>query len=283
MTDTSLCADLHLHTHASDGALSPSDVVRDAVKAGMTHIAVTDHDTAAGVAQAQAAGREAGIVVLPGIELSCGHGEEVHVLGYGIDLEDRRLADYLAGQMQLRQDRMQAMLARLAQLGMPVDVAEVRSRATGFLGRMNLADAMMRHGYVDSIQAAFLRYLNPGRPAYVPRERTGVAEGVALLKKLGGVPVLAHPGRQGVDFATLTALLPQWIEAGLEGIEAYHASHDVAARDRYDRMVRRYGLLATGGSDSHSRPTGPQIGDHLAYWPSMQDDVQRLLDRLPRE
>lgn len=280
MDSKPLRADLHLHTTASDGALSPREMVAAAARAGMTHIAITDHDTPAGLQEALIAGADMGLVVVSGIELSCGGGEEVHVLGYGLDPDSPALAHFLDTQMQSREIRMLAMLQRLAAIGLPVDEAQVRSEDTGFMGRMNLADAMCRLGYVASTTEAFDRYLGPGKAAFVPRERISVAEGIAALRSFGAAAVLAHPGRLQMDKGTLTALLPEWIDAGLAGIEAYHSSHDSADRRYFDRMARTRGLLVTGGSDSHGRPGGAQIGEHLRNWPRMAEDAAALLASL---
>ncbi|MDL2319498.1 hypothetical protein LJC74_10605, partial [Eubacteriales bacterium OttesenSCG-928-A19] len=197
-----------------------------------------------------------------------------------LDPGGERLNAFLRGQLAQRQARTLEMLERLAAMGMELPAAEATSAGTGFMGRMPLADAMARRGYVRTAQEAFERYLNPGRPAYVSRKRVDVTEGVAALSSFGAVVVLAHPGRLRMDPQQLSALLPEWIEAGLSGLEAYHASHDAATCGRLDRLARRHGLLVTGGSDSHGRPAGAAIGDHLRAWHSIAEDVDALLARL---
>lgn len=272
--------DLHLHTTASDGALRPAEMVRAAAAAGMTVIAVTDHDAVGGVRQAQAAAQDAGLALIPGIELSCGQGEEIHLLGYGLDPEGPALTAFLAAQNDSRAERLAAMVEKLRALGMDVSLADANNIDGTFSGRMPLADALVRKGYVRTAKEAFGRFLNPGRPAYVARRRVGVAEGIRALASFGAVPVLAHPGRLQMPDAALSALLPEWMDAGLCGIEAYHASHDAAACAHYDRMARANGLLVTGGSDCHGRSEGAQIGDHLCHWRSAGDDTRALLARL---
>lgn len=272
--------DLHLHTYASDGRPSPQAVVEEAKAAGMELIAITDHDGTAGIVPAVTRGRDIGISVLPGIELSTGHGEEVHILGYGHGFETPAFDAFLAEQQQWRIQRMEAMLEKLHTLGMDITAEEVRSRGSAFLGRVGLADAMTAHGYADSIPDAFARYLNDDKPAFVPRKRLGVAEGIAALRAFGAVVILAHPGRLKMGDMTLSALLPEWIGAGLCGLEAYHSSHDRAACERYSRMARSHGLLVTGGSDSHGRPNGAQIGEHLRHWHSVSADTHALLEQM---
>lgn len=271
--------DLHLHTHASDGAFAPADVVRCAALAGMSLIAITDHDTVSGVREAVDAGRAASIEVWPGIEISSGEGTEVHLLGYGIDAGDAALDAFLAEALQKRAARGHEMLGRLRDLDMPI-AYEAVCRESGFVGRMNLAVAMVSAGYVASVSEAFARYLGDGKPACVPRARPRVTEGIAVIRAAGGMASLAHPGRLRMEEATLAALLPEWIEAGLEAIEAYHPSHDRAACLHHDRMARRLGLLVTGGSDCHGRPEGAQMGDHLTHWQGHAQDIAALAHRM---
>lgn len=251
-------------------------MVADAAEAGMALVAITDHDTMDGVAEAVAHGQTLGVEVWPGIELSTGRGEEVHILGYGLVPTSPGVQAFLASQLESRQARIEAMLARLRQMDMPITAEEATSPRTGFMGRMPLASAMVRRGYVATVQEAFDRYLNASRPAFVPRERVDVTEGIAQLVASGAVPVLAHPGRLKMDEWTLTTLLPSWKEAGLAGMEAYHSSHSLAEARRFDKMARAHGLLITGGSDCHGREGGAAIGAHLLHWRTMQDDVATL-------
>lgn len=277
-----ICADLHLHTTASDGAMRPLEMVEAASARGVNLIAITDHDTVAGVAEAMSAGSTVGMTVLPAIELSTGAGREIHLLGYGLHPEEEGLDAFLQTQLDRRQERMVAMLDRLRSIGIEIDLASIRQRNDRFLGRVDLAQALVSHGHASSVKEAFARYLKPGKPGYVSRARLGVQEGIAALRSFGAVTVLAHPGRSGLDAQALDALLPCWMEAGLAGLEAYHASHDEAARRSFDRIARKHALLVTGGSDSHGRPEGPDIGDHLRGWRTMQGDAEALLSRMGR-
>ncbi len=269
-------ADLHLHTAASDGALPPGRMMRAAADAGMRVVAVTDHDTSAGVAEAIRAGEALGLTVLSGIELSAGGSDEIHLLGYGFRPDNPKLDAFLISQQAERRERMYRMLEKLTALGMPVPPEETGDPDGLFMGRMNLAHAMAARGYVPSARAAFDGYLNPGGPAYVPRRRIEVPRGIELLRSFGAVVSLAHPGRLRMDETALLARLPGWIEAGLSAVEAYHASHDAASAIRFDRMARKRGLLVTGGSDCHGRE-GVSIGCHMREWRTAEEDVRALI------
>ncbi len=283
-------ADLHLHTAASDGSLSPEDMVKCAVEAGMDVIAITDHDTAAGLVQAQAAAVAAGLYLLPGVELSTGLESEVHLLGYGVDVAESRTRSFFEGELHRRRERMLEMLERLEAAGIHIAPQETEGLG-GFMGRMNLAQALCAHGYAQSIREAFDQYMREGTPTFVPRKRMTVEEGVAALHSLGIVPVLAHPGKSGLTPEKLRMLLPAWIEAGLGGLEAWHASHALGDALCYERIARENGLLVTGGSDCHGRRAQAQpgaqkrrghawIGENLSRWRSVQEDVEALKERM---
>lgn len=272
--------DLHLHTNASDGLLPAGEMVRLAAEKGMGLIAITDHDSIGGVSDALSESKQHGLTIISGIELSAGQGEEIHLLGYGFNPDSSELRVFLDGQLAHRQDRMLAILTRLRAMGIEIDPEEIRSRGTRFLGRMNLADAMVRHGVVQSTAEAFARYLDVGRPAYVPRVRVGVSEGIEVLCAMGAVVSLAHPGRLRMTLHSLRMVLPEWIEAGLCGLEAYHSSHSEAVCRQLDQLARRNGLLVTGGSDCHGRPGGAEIGGHLRYWQTMQSDAEALMNKI---
>lgn len=266
-----------MHTTASDGALAPEAVVKAAAQAGMTIISITDHDTIGGVNRALAAGERTGLPMLSGIELSTGETEEVHILGYGVRPGDEALHAFLSAQMVARRERMLTMLDRLRALEKPVEPEDMEAAEDGFAGRLNLARAMARRGYVASAAEAFARYLSPGKPAYVPRARPTVPAGIEALRRAGSVVSLAHPGRLSMDAHTLGLRLPGWIEAGLQGIEAYHSSHTAAQANAYARLARRQRLLTTGGSDFHGMEGGAQIGCHLRHWRTVKEDVAALL------
>ncbi len=242
--------DLHTHTIASDGALSPRALVERAHRLGIRTLAVTDHDTLAGVPEAAAAAAARGMELLPGIEITAVHGgRDVHVLAYFLDPHPEGLTPFLVRQRRDRTRRALEMSARLAALGAPVDLedlvagAEAAGRA---VARPTVARALLDAGHVTSLQQAFDRWLADGRPAYVPRTGASPAEVVRLVARSGGVPVLAHPGLLRKD-----ELIPELAAAGLGAIEAYHSDHDAGVQSRYLRLADEHRLAVSGGSDFH--------------------------------
>lgn len=273
-------ADLHMHTTASDGGLAPGDMVRAANARGMSLIAITDHDTLAGLPEAMEAAKACGIRLVPGIEISCGDRAEVHMLGYGMAPQEPGLAAFLSEELEERLQRMQRMLRKCRQFGMDITMDDVKAEGKAFVGRMNLAIAMVDKGYVRSVREAFARFIGEGGPVYENRQRVSVCQGIKRLKAAGAITSLAHPGRMRMDRQTLLSLLPSYMDAGLDGIEAYHESHSLADARAFDRLARRHELLVTGGSDCHGRVDGPAIGDHLSKWQTVDADVQALLLRI---
>lgn len=246
--------DLHSHTTASDGTLAPRDLVLAAVKHGVRVLAVTDHDSTSGLAEAAAeARRHPPLEIVPGLEINCDvEGAEIHVLGYFVDHEAPWFQTFLSGQRAERVARVHRIAERLAELGMPIDPAEVFALVKeGSAGRPHVAQVMVARGYVKSVQEAFDKYLKSGAPASAPRRRLAPSEAVGVIRRAGGVPVLAHPGLADRD-----ELIPPLVEAGLMGIEAYYAEHSAAQTRQYLELCRRHDLVPTGGSDYH----GPQSG-----------------------
>lgn len=278
---TELQTDLHIHTTASDGVLAPSQVVFRAKERGLTCLAVSDHDTIAGVAEAQRAAAQAGIILIPAVELSTGGEQEIHILGYGVPQGDARLEAFLSRMAQERMTRADRMLEKLAALGMPLDQAEIPVKSGGVIGRPQIARAMLARGYAASVQEAFDRYLGKGCPAYVPREMLEPSKAIALLRSLRAVPVLAHPGLLGWSDDMLAQALPAWIQAGLLGMEVYHPAHLPDQFDKWAACAHRHHLLVTGGSDFHAEgDKHADLGAMRAHWPGMHADTQRLLDTI---
>jgi predicted metal-dependent phosphoesterase TrpH len=247
-------ADLHIHSTASDGRLTPAEVVREAAKRGLSFIALTDHDTVDGIAPAKAAAKSfPQLKVIPGVEISTDIPEgEVHVLGYFIDYTDAELEASLDRFRNSRVKRAQGMVAKLENLGIHIDWQRVQQIAGGTtIGRPHIAQAMMEKGYIDSFKQAFTDYLGRDRPAYVEREKMTPAEAVALIVKAKGLAVLAHP---------LTVNQPEAITielkaAGLAGIEAYYDGYTAEEVNRLVELADKYNLIATGGSDYHGLDT----------------------------
>jgi hypothetical protein len=244
--------DLHSHTLYSDGALTPEELVDLAAARGVDALAVTDHDTVDALPAALRRGLERDIEIVPGIELSVDeNGYDVHLLGYFISRPEV-LQETLGAIRRERGSRARRMLELLAALGCSLDEEAVVRRARGgVVGRPHVAEELVARGYVADLDDAFDRYLATGRPAYLPKRTLGLAEAVALLKRAGAVPVVAHPGPSGLD-----ALLPSFRGAGVVGIEVWHPRHPARSVRRYLRMARKHGLLPTGGSDFHREILG---------------------------
>jgi 3',5'-nucleoside bisphosphate phosphatase len=246
--------DLHLHTTASDGRSTPAGLVSIASRVGLTVMAVTDHDTVAAVREVQAEGAGAGIEVVPGIEVTAvENGHDVHMLGYFLHPDDAALAGFLARQRETRVTRIEAIGRRLAELGLPVDVAALLAEAGAgggrSIGRPQVARAMMAAGHVAGVREAFDRWLGRDRPAFVPRTGASPEEVIHILHRAGALVSLAHPGRTRID-----GRIPALRDAGLDALEVYHSDHDERLVARYAAMASDLGLLRTGGSDFHGDP-----------------------------
>jgi predicted metal-dependent phosphoesterase TrpH len=246
--------DLHLHTTASDGLCSPRELVQQCVAAGLTRIAVTDHDTVAAVADVKSVCAAAGVGFVPGIEITAiEDGSDVHVLGYFVDAGNAALHRFLQQQRQNRVERIKRIAERLASLGVPIDVSPLLEQAQKndgrTLGRPQVARALIAAGHAIDTNDAFDRFLARGRPGFVPRAGATVEDVIDLIHEARGLVSLAHPGLTAID-----SRIPSLCDRGLDAIEVYHSDHDPEMRDRYLQMARRHGLLVTGGSDYHGDP-----------------------------
>jgi len=247
-------ADLHIHSTASDGRLTPAEVVREAARRGLSFIALADHDTVDGIAPAKAAAKSfPQLKVIPGVEISTDIPEgEVHVLGYFIDYTDAELEASLDRFRNSRLKRAQKMVAKLENLGIHIDWQRVQQIAGGTsIGRPHIAQAMLEKGYINSFKQAFTDYLGRDRPAYVEREKMTPTEAVALIIKAQGLAVLAHPLTAGEPEAMTIELKA----AGLVGIEAYYDGYTTDEINRLVKLAEKYNLIATGGSDYHGLET----------------------------
>ncbi len=264
--------DLHLHSTASDGTVAPQEVARLAAGAGLDVVALADHDTVAGVRPAMEAARELPLEVIPAVELSStANGEDVHVLGYFVDVDSPALVRHRQRNRERRAARMEAMVRRLREQGYPIArerIEEQRESSDVAFSRPHLARALVRVGHVASVPQAFAQLIGNHCPAYLPTEVATPEEAVAVVDDAGGVAVWAHPPARSLD-----ALLPRLLRAGLRGLEAYRASRG-ADRSVLLALARRHGLVVTGGSDWHG-PDGPhelgafhvtddQVADFLA-------------------
>lgn len=251
-------ADLHSHTTASDGTQSPRDNVKMAWDAGLGAIAITDHDTVSGVAEALAAGSDLGIIVVPGVEISTvAGGQDIHILGYYVDIQDELFLSRLASLRETRDVRNEMIIARLQELGLHITMEEVLKEVANIkrkgdtVGRPHIAAVLLNKGYVSSIKEAFDRYLATGAAAYANPPRIEPATAIAWIHDAGGAAVLAHPGIYH-DETLVESITTQ----GLDGIEVYHADHSSEDEARYLLLAERKGLLMTAGSDFHGERGG---------------------------
>lgn len=278
--------DLHLHTTHSDGSQTPAEVVRLAHEAGVSALAITDHDITTGLPEAIAAGQELGIEIIPGIEISSRHGEsELHVLGYFLKWEDAQLNERLMTLRESRHRRNPKIVELLQAAGIDITYDEVRAIAgSDSVGRPHIARVLMYKKVVTTAKEAFDRFLAEGKAAYVPRDLPAPVDAIRWIKEAGGLAVLAHPTWVKTTEGTLTDLARQLKEQGLDGVEVHYSTHTPRQTRTYLSLAKQLGLLVTGGSDFHGM-TKPDIEvgigkgslhvpDHLL--PKLKDAVAKL-------
>ncbi len=245
-------ADLHIHSLASDGTFTPTEVVNRAGELGIHALALTDHDTVAGVAEAAEAARSAGLDFIPGIEMGSDVGDrDIHILGYFVDYEAAAFLNYLTDLKDKRLTRAAEMCERLTAAGMPLTLDDaLRQTSNGLLTRAHIARAVVAAGYARNLGEVFELHLGNGKPCFVPKDNFTAGDVIEAIKTAGGVPVLAHPQLSHAD-----EKIPELVEQGLMGLEGYcldHKRHDI---DRYLTLADQYGLVITGGSDCHGPRT----------------------------
>jgi predicted metal-dependent phosphoesterase TrpH len=265
--DGGVYVDLHAHSTASDGSRSPTDVVREAKRVGLSAIALTDHDTVSGIPEAVAAGAELGVRVVPGVELSAVEGDaETHILGLHLS-DTRALESGLVGLREMRRTRAERIVLRLNELGVRIEFAAVLEQAGGgAIGRPHVARAMIAEGWAVDFRDAFERYLGNGRPAYVSKDRLAVTDAIGLIHNAGGLAVLAHPAAAGTR-----ERVAAFVGQGIDGVEVRHPSHSPDDVARLLALVEHFSLVPSGGSDWHGAADGPRTlgvmrvpGDWLA-------------------
>ena len=241
-------ADLHIHTNFSDGTFSPAEVIRYAKEAGLSCVAICDHDSVSAIAPAIEEAKKHSIEVIPGVELTVEmHGRELHMLGYFISWQEKWFMDIMEDIQRQRVVRMQKMIDNLKDAGIAITMDNVRSLAgKGSMSRLHLARAMLRARAIPSLGVAFSKYIGDGKPCYEKDIGFSPDEAVKVISKAGGVSVLAHPYTMGMD-----NFLPELIECGLRGLEAYHSDHPPRAIEKYKEIAEKHNLLITGGSDCH--------------------------------
>jgi 3',5'-nucleoside bisphosphate phosphatase len=246
-------ADLHLHTTASDGDLSPDRIASLAQASGLDAIAITDHDTVAGASAAEELGKRYGIRIIPGVEISIAYGPgTLHILGY-FPTYPRGFETMLERLQHARVVRLPMMIEKLNALGMDITASDVTDIAKeGQIGRPHVAKALLRKGYVRDFEDAFSRYLGKGKPAYVEKDRMGSGEAIETIRSHGGMPVLAHPFTLGLDKKEVKGFIEGLTGQGLQGIEIFYPDHTKPQKKLYLGIAQELGLVATGGTDFHS-------------------------------
>src|SRR4030043_866637 len=256
--------DLHLHTTASDGVKSPSEIVRYAKSKGLQAISITDHDTIGGLEEGLAEGDRIGFEVIPGIEISAVHSPgSMHLLGYFINIHHPRLSERLKYLQRAREERNPRMVEKLNWLGVNITYEEVvRASGGGQVGRPHFAQVLIEKGYVRNVQEAFDRFLKKGASAYVEKMRFSAEESIQFINEANGVAVLAHPNTLQLNgYSELENLILRLVKTGLRGIEAYYPEHSALEVAQYKTLAERHGLLVTGGTDYHGiEKNGLDIG-----------------------
>lgn len=269
-------ADLHTHSTASDGLDAPASLVKLARERGISVLALTDHDTVGGLDEAESAAADCGIQFVPGVEFSARAPRgQTHILGYGINPDDRQLSAELDELRQSREERGAAMLARLRELGISLSLDTLTSDRPGHSpGRPHIARGLVQAGIVGSVQQAFDVYLGVGRPAFVPRQTITAERAIQVIHDASGIAVLAHP----LSVYQLDQVLPRLVAEGLDGLEVHYGEYEQDLRRSLGDLAAEYNLLVTGGSDYHGATgvSGRALGS--VEWPATS--LRAILERL---
>jgi hypothetical protein len=245
--------DLHVHSTASDGTLTPSEVVNEAIHQNLSTIALTDHDTVAGVRQAIETAANTSLNVIPGIELTChALGKEIHMLGYFLNYEDELFLNRLEELRKNRASRNDRMLKAFQNDGFPITMEKLlHGNPDTVITRAHFARVLVEEGIVSSKNAAFDKYLGDGKKYYIPRSEIKPEDAISYIRDAGGIAVLAHPYEYKLSNTQLISLIEQLSNIGLAGIECYHSNNYVQQSTYLRELTRKYNLAATGGSDFH--------------------------------
>jgi predicted metal-dependent phosphoesterase TrpH len=274
--------DLHIHSTASDGLLAPAALVRFAREQGLELVALSDHDTTAGVDEAQTEGARVGLEIIPAVEINTdlAGGDEAHILGYYVECDQPGFQRTLAILRDARERRGERMVAKLRAQGLDITWDRVRELAQGSIGRPHVARALIERGYAQDLPDAFDRWLSRGRPGYVPRLKLAPVDAVRLIRSARGVPALAHPN----DIPGLEdSLVPALVAAGLLGLECYYGEYDDATVDRLCALAAHDRLIATGGSDYHGPNMHPTPLGGRYVPPQAAEQLRAAAERLRQE
>lgn len=244
--------DLHTHSTASDGSMTPIEIVRYAKERGLAAVALTDHDTVDGINQALEESERVGIEVIPGVEISLDYNTEMHMLGYFFNGSYKKIEPLLEWFRRSREERNPKMIEKLKQMGFDISIDEVVAEAKGrVVARPHIASIMVKKGYVKNVAEAFENYISNGKPAYVKKDSLTPEEGIKAIRDAGGIPVLAHPIYLGLDLRKLDKLLSRLVSEGLMGIETYYVDNSREDTGNHLNLAIKYNIVATGGSDFH--------------------------------
>lgn len=279
--DSMKYADLHVHTFYSDSTFSPREVVSYAKAAGLAAIAICDHDTVDGIEPCMAIGDEAGMEIIPGIEMSVEKIDaEIHILGYFIDWKQDWLRKKLKTIQNSRVERVYLIIEKLKSLGIEVDAEEVFKIAVnnGSVGRLHVAKAMLNSQAVKNLREAFDKYIGFSKPCYVPYTKLLPGEAVEFILKAGGVPVIAHPSLIGND-----EYIDEFMGYGLKGLEVYHTDHKPHVSRHYEAIAKERGLIMTGGSDCHGMGKGRVLLGSVRVPYDLVEKLKEEADRIRRQ
>lgn len=274
--------DLHTHSLKSDGSMTPAEVVREAKKAGLAAIALSDHDTVDGIAEALSEGEKIGVEVVPAIEFSVLSETETHILGYFIDYENPNLKKVLQEVVDLRIERNHVTCKRLNELGFDITLDEVRALApNNFVGRAHFARVLMDKGYIKTVKEGFDKYMAAGKYAYCEKQRLSAREAIELIKKCGGVSFLAHPHLTKLGDERLREFLIELKGYGLSGLEGYYTDYTPEMQEKYQSLANELGLAISGGTDFHAamKPhisIGVGLGNMKIPY-SVLDNIKKLI------
>lgn len=244
--------DLHIHSTASDGSMTPTEIVRYAKKIGLVAIALTDHDTVDGIEQAMEESKRVGLEVVPGVEISLDYNTEMHMLGYFFNDGYKKLEPLLKRFRIGREQRNPRIIEKLNTMGFDISNEEVIAEAQGrVLARPHIASVMVKKGYVKTVAEAFDKYISNGKTAYVKRDSLTPKEGIRAIKEAGGLPVLAHPIHLKLDLEDMDILLSQLVLKGLMGVETYYVDNSREDTINFLKLAQKHNIIATGGSDFH--------------------------------
>jgi predicted metal-dependent phosphoesterase TrpH len=271
-------ADLHVHTYYSDGTHSPADVVRASVKRGLKAVAICDHDCTDAIKEAKELAKKYDLEIVPAVEITAEIERiEVHILGYFIDIDSEPITQLLKDLRESRVERIYSMIEKLKAHNVIISPEEVFSLSTqGTIGRLHLATALYNARKVNTMKEAFTKYLADDAPCYVARFCATPEKAISTILKSGGVPVYAHPGAMGRD-----DFIPTFMKAGLRGLEVYHADHNKNRREYYLGLAQKYGLLLTGGSDSHGDYKGSVGSSTVPY--SIVEELKKESEKIQKE